>query len=306
LFPFSGGVVDRRVKVPPPLSDPWFSRTQETPNVRLKETARVPLLLLACLTTALLFPRACAGARTGVAGALLGTAELTGGVRTPESQVWKEKLAATQHDLARLRQDQVAMGADEGGLDLARIERPDPSSRLTGVLARVLHRDASVTRRSFLIDVGTDQGVRRGLPVVCGRSLVGVVETVSAGAARVLRVDDVSVACRFPAVLMSLEPRAGTDEGPPAGRGVCQGTADGRLVVSFLAKSDARTGDVAMTGAGRYPVPEGWVLGEVESVADEDRDGDWEAVVRPLRDLDELTSVMVLRQDELPPQVRPK
>jgi cell shape-determining protein MreC len=53
-------------------------------------------------------------------------------------------------------------------------------------------------------------------------------------------------------------------------------------------------------------VPAGLVLGDVESFADADRRGDWEAVLRPLRDLDALETVFVLRRAPLPRQLRPR
>ena len=61
-----------------------------------------------------------------------------------------------------------------------------------------------------------------------------------------------------------------------------------------------------VTGPG-YPVPGELVLGEVVSFGDDDRDGNWEAIVRPLRALDDLDSVYVLRRGPpLPRQVLPR
>ena len=80
---------------------------------------------------------------------------------------------------------------------------------------------------------------------------------------------------------------------------MCQGTADGRVLVSYLARGDARPGDLVVTGPGRYPVPPGLALGTVESLDDDDRDNVWEAVVRPFRALDGLSAVYVLLREPL-------
>jgi len=266
--------------------------------VHLRRPSRILFLLLACLALSLLFPRACTGARIGAGGLLPGTAPLTGSTYTPEADVALEATAVLRHENARLREDIDALATAPGDIPVV---RPTRAGRPVGVLARVLHRDASSTRRSFLIDVGSDDGVRPGLAVAHGQSLVGVVGAVSARTARVLRVDDLAPLCRFPAIVRSPDPKVLRE-----GRGACQGTADGRLLVSFLAKGDARVGDTVVTGAGRYPIPEGLSLGVVGSVSDDDRDAVWEAVVRPLRDLDELTSVLVIVREELAVQVRPK
>ena len=57
---------------------------------------------------------------------------------------------------------------------------------------------------------------------------------------------------------------------------------------------------------GRYGIPAGMLLGEVVSFDDADRNGEWEAVVAPLRDLDSIVSVYVCVRSPLPPQVAPR
>lgn len=276
--------------------------------MRLKRTSRVPLLLLACLATALLFPQACSGTRTGLGGLVFGTAALTGAGDGSEHDTLREENARLRFEVHRLRQDREAVpGGPVGELGPVEPRRPERADATPALIARVLHRDTSSARRAFVVDVGTDDGVRTGLPVLAGQSLVGVVQAVSGSACRVLRVDDIAADCRFPAVVLPADyDPASTDPAArlPA-RGVCQGTADGRLVVSFLARGEARPGDLVVTGPERYPIPAGAVLGEIVSCDDDDRDGAWEAVVRPLRRLDSLESVLVVRRPPLAPQVAP-
>jgi rod shape-determining protein MreC len=156
----------------------------------------------------------------------------------------------------------------------------------------VLHRETSSARRSLLVDRGRDHGLEPGMPVVQQDSLIGVVATASAGAARVLRIDDRAAATTFPATVLAGDADSGS---PLRGQGVARGMGDGRIRVSFLPTGGARIGDLVVTGAGSRLVPEGLVLGEVEEVSDEERDGAFEAMVRPLRDLDAVASVHALR-----------
>lgn len=276
--------------------------------MRSRRIPRAPAALLACLAVALLFPHALGGARTTLAGRLVPVAEAS--TAADEAAQWREAYARRTYEVIRLRQERdavqerAAVPADLEGL--RQVEVVPSAAAATGavVLARVLDRGSgSAVRRTFLVDAGRSSGVVPGLPVLQGNSLVGIVGTVSDGYARVLRVDDISPSCRFPALILP-----GGREEDAAGRddGLCQGTADGRLLVSFLAKGQAAAGDLVVTGPGRHPVPEGLVLGVVERFGDDDRDGEWQAVVRPLRDLDRLSSVCVLLTPAVDPEVRAK
>lgn len=284
--------------------------------MRLKPSSRIPLLLLACLGVTLMFPRACAGTRAGLGGLIFGTAGLSAGVTaqapTPADDALREELARLRSRISRLEAERSAVPQGPvGELPGVTVETRPAAELESGLVAHVLHRDAARSRRSFVIGVGSDDGVETGMPVLAGHSLVGVVEAVAGHACTVLRVDDISPVCRFPAVVLPVgsSPAAVLEpdpEGRPTAHGVCQGKGDGGLVVSFLAEGDARPGDLVVTRSQCYPFPAGLVLGEVESFDDTDRRGDWEAVVRPLRDLDALETVFVLKRAPLPRQLRPK
>jgi cell shape-determining protein MreC len=92
-----------------------------------------------------------------------------------------------------------------------------------------------------------------------------------------------------------LSTELGTERRGPSG--VARGTGDGDVRVWLLRQGDAKAGDVAVTGVGNPLIPEGLLLGEVVRFADDDRDGSFEAYVRPARDLDTLCAVFVLREE---------
>ena len=91
-----------------------------------------------------------------------------------------------------------------------------------------------------------------------------------------------------------------------AGSAVARGEGDGKIVVGKLGEGEAEVGDLVVTGDGRFGIPAGLLIGEVESFDDADRDGEWEAVVRPLRDLDTIVAVYVCVRSELPDAVAPR
>ena len=260
--------------------------------MRLRDNYRVPLLLLACFVTALMFPRACTETRVGFGALLPATAPLTGAESQNAEATLREENARLAHEIGRLEEEREARPSAEGPAANARIVRPVPRPPVA-ILARVRHRDASSQRRSFSIDAGRADGVRAGLPVIFGGSIVGLVASAAEHSALVVRIDDPTTASTLPATFIAPDRPAG-DRRPS---GVARGTGDGEVAVSLLRSSDAKPGDIAVTGVGNPLVPEGLVLGEVVRFGDDDRDGSHEADVRPLRDLDTLNSVFVLRVD---------
>ena len=259
--------------------------------MRLRESLRVPLLLVTCFVTALLFPRACDRARTGLGAMFPATAPLSGADHADEAAAAREEQARLAHLNARLEETLEALPLSaEGTLGRARVVRPAATAP-TLIAARVRQRDASARGRSFLIDAGRADGVEIGLPVLHGQSLVGLVVSLTDHAARVVRIDDPTTASIVPATIV---PGPGS---PTACRttGVSRGSGDDDVIVSLLRPGDARPGDLAVTGVGNPLVPEGLTIGEVAAFDDADRDGTFEAEVRPLRDLDSLNSVFVLR-----------
>lgn len=264
--------------------------------MRLSESYRIPLLLLTCAVTALVFPRACSETRLGVGALLPATAELTASESRDATTELREQNAHLAQEVARLTDEIGARPPADGPLAGAAFARPH-AQHLTLIGARVQHRDPSPLRRSFTINVGRADGVTEGMAVVCGDSLVGVVSCAIDHQARVLRVDDPgaggSAGAAVRATFVAASPRAGAERALGVARGT--GDHDAGVVVTFLRAEDAARGDVAVTAPGNPRIPEGLVLGEVVDFGDDDRDGSYEADVRPLRDLDTVISVNVVR-----------
>jgi len=263
-------------------------------------------MLLGCLLTALVFPGLLAVERVGVGRLLPRTAPLTGQEQWAERE---DQAAALAYENMRIRREIAArpdrdsramtvLGGDDG-------VRRDP---MPAVPARLLHRDASTTRHTFLIDAGTERGIDTGFAVAHANSIVGVVQTVAEGASRVVRIDDPSSRSVLPAKVLSIavsdDGRASASE--RAGSPVARGVGEGVVIVSKLGADGARVGDLVVTGDGLFGIPAGLLIGEVVAFDDEDRDGEWEAVVRPMRDLDTIVAVYVCVRRKLAPHVAPR
>jgi rod shape-determining protein MreC len=237
-----------------------------------------------------MFPRACAETRVGLGALLPATAPLTAVESSDGAASLREEIARLAHENQRLVEERDSLPtATEGPLANVRVVRPSGRAAIL-VEARVRHRDPSTARRSFSIDAGRADGVEAGMPVVCGNSIVGLVSAATEHSALVVRIDDPTNASTVAANVLTADA-----ERRPGG--VSRGTGDGETAVSFLRQGEAKAGDLVVTGVGDALVPEGLVIGEVVRFGDDDRDGSYEAEVRPLRDLDTLKSVFVLRAD---------
>lgn len=156
------------------------------------------------------------------------------------------------------------------------------------VAARILRaRDASATRRSLLVDRGTDDGLAPGQAVTQGRVLVGVVQHADATTARVQLVTD---------PMMRLEVAVRTAEGRRATAWM-RGGADDEVPLRNLRASDdlrVRLGDPVLTSHDDGGVPAGLLVGWVSQVGDDDADAVLDVRVHPMLDLARTTSVLVL------------
>lgn len=276
--------------------------------MRLDPPRRALLLLLGCLLTALLFPSLLSEQRVATGALLPRTAAATGAsLEDGPETAWKEAWVERFSELRRLREELAArptrMSPTWGEFEIVPA-RTDAALR--AVPARVLHRDVRRDRHSILIDAGEAEGLRPGQAVVHGNSLVGVVKTVSPAASRVLRVDDPSADTVLPVVIVPTAGGAALDDAVDVrGRGVARGAGGQRIVVERLSGDEARVGDLVLTDSGKFGIPDGLVVGEIVSFEDGNRDGDWEAEVRPLHDLDVLVAVYAFVRPALEQRVAP-
>ncbi len=218
-----------------------------------------------------------ASARTDtIAGALAGPRDL---------EAAKVEIAELQNRIDVLERENEELREIEGEyqllVDLFNRARQAPDyERLT---AAVIGRDTNPALRSIIIDKGSTDGVRVGMPVEGARGLVGQVYRTSPQSAQVVLITDSSSA--VPA-------RLGNSRATGILRG---GGLGGVLSIEWIdLKHDVEVGEVVLTSGlgGRFP--QDLVVGRVIEVERREAELFQRAVVQPAVDFDALEVVFAI------------
>jgi rod shape-determining protein MreC len=266
---------------------------------RLLDRHRAASLLAGLALLAALFPGGPLGARARLAGCLRPLALLQGkpapGAPAGPDRA-REEAAHLEARIHELEAENAALKQFRG-LQLEEKARP-----ARAILASILQRDRLwPDRLSVLVDRGTADGLRRGLPVVAGRSLAGFVVETGASTARVQLLDDPMP--RIDDARIRLGVRVFRPGAGAAAEGVLFGERRGVLRVKYLPAGIVKAGDIVVTSASDVSVPAGLLVGTVVSVEDDRRLKLAAAEVRPSADLAALRTLVVLVLP--PPEARP-
>lgn len=156
---------------------------------------------------------------------------------------------------------------------------------LKALPAQVIAEDATSWFRTVMIDKGSDDGVREGMPVVVADGVAGRVIRVVAHQARVLLLTDASSA------VSALVQRTRS-------RGICRGQGDGLSFDFALREKDIEVGDLVITSGTGGVFPKGLPVGKVVRVEREEY-GLFQAIqVAPAVDFSRLEEVLVLVGDQ--------
>lgn len=148
--------------------------------------------------------------------------------------------------------------------------------------AEVVGQDSSDFLRFIIVDRGTADGVRRGMPVLTAEGLVGRVQEVSVNSAKVLLITDPSSS-----VAALIQRTRAT--------GVVQGQLGEYMVMRYLAPdSPVMPGDVVLTSGLGGNFPKRLVIGKVVRVERREVEMFQEALVEPAVNLRDLEMVMIL------------
>lgn len=150
-------------------------------------------------------------------------------------------------------------------------------------VAPVVGEDPSGLYRRLFLGVGSNQGLRVGMPVTSTDGLVGVITEVTPGGAVVRTILDP-------------ESRVGVRLMDGPGRGIAYGQPPGKLRVEFAAEAKVKPGDWVLSGALQGLFPAGIRVGQVEAVIPHPPGAlRQELVVKPAVSLSLLEEVVVLR-----------
>ena len=150
------------------------------------------------------------------------------------------------------------------------------------VAAAVIQYDTSPFLHYVVINRGSDDGIRRGMPIVTDQGLVGQVSSVTAGAARVQLITD-------PASAVNVRLQK-TGE-----NAVLRGTLTSDLVVEMIPQSaNIQTGDLVVTSSLGGNYPPNLVVGQLTNVRKRDFDLFQSANLQPAVDFKSLEIVLVI------------
>jgi rod shape-determining protein MreC len=158
--------------------------------------------------------------------------------------------------------------------------------RAAEVVGHVIGQDSSNLLRYIIIDVGTSDGMTKGMPVVTDRGLIGRIVEVSSRSSKVLLMTDVSSSVN--AIIQSSR-----------ATGIVEGKADGGLVMKYIPQQvTVNVGDIILTSGLGATFPKGLVIGQVTAVHKRDIEMFQQAEIKPTVDFDRLEIVLVLTNFE--------
>jgi rod shape-determining protein MreC len=163
---------------------------------------------------------------------------------------------------------------------LVDFSRSNPTN--TYKAAAVIGRDSSPFLRYVIINRGSNDGIRQGMPVVTNQGLVGRVDAVISGASRVQLITD-------PSSLVSVFLQNSEAEA------IMKGSVSGKLTLEMLSQdAKVQAGDVVLTSGLGGEYPPDLLIGQVGNVRKRESDLFQEATVQPVVDFTRLEIVLVI------------
>lgn len=154
--------------------------------------------------------------------------------------------------------------------------------RAAEVRGRVIGYEPNNFMSVLIVDIGRRDGVRKGMPVVTERGLVGHIHTVGANWAKVLLIVDPS---------SSVAALVQSSRAP----GLVSGRLGKDLVMDYVPQEDAvSVGDVILTSGMSGNYPKELLIGQVLEVEQRDIDPFQRAVIRPSVNFERLETVLVI------------
>ena len=209
-----------------------------------------------------------------------------------------QNLLSTPRDVTELMQRNAALESEVSSLEAQIIElqqqlteyqilsslldfaRAYPEYEYVG--ASVIGRDPSPFLQYVIINRGSDDGLRRGMPVVTQQGLVGRISRVTAAAANVQLITD-------PATSINVRLQPSRD------RAVLLGSITGDLTLDFIPQeANVNSGDLVLTSGFGGNYPPNILIGQVTGVRSQDFDLFQSGSVQPVVDFEQLEIVLVV------------
>jgi rod shape-determining protein MreC len=202
--------------------------------------------------------------------------------------------AQLEQQVAQLEAEVVALREKASETDALRAllgaARQQPEN--TYVAAQVIGKDTSPFLHYLILDQGSDVGIRRGMPVLSEKGLVGRITEVSATASKVQLIIDPDSAINA----RLQESRA---------EGILIGRPTGDLEMIYIPQDTVVTvGEIVVTSGLGGGVPPEILIGRVVSVHKRDYELYQTAIIEPRNDFAHLENVLIITNFE-PVQIGP-
>lgn len=189
----------------------------------------------------------------------------------------EQEISRLQSEIITLKQQLSETRILEALVDFARV---NPENRY--VAASVIGNDPSPFVKYAIINRGSDDGLRRGMPVVTQQGLVGRIAAVTAGAARVQLITDPDSS-----VNIRIE--------PSRSQAVLIGSITGELTLEMVPQSAAiQIGDLVLSSGLGGNYPPNILIGQVVSVRQKETDLFQSASIQPVVNFSQLEIVLVI------------
>lgn len=158
--------------------------------------------------------------------------------------------------------------------------RANPENTYKGAV--VIGRDPSPFLRYVIINIGSNEGIHRGMPVVTDKGLVGRVDAVTAEAARIQLITDATSAVNVQLQNVNTE-------------AVLIGSLTGDISLDMIPQNaNIQSGDVVLTSGLGGDYPPNILVGQVVSVRKLEAELFQQATVQPNVDFSKLQYVLVV------------
>lgn len=216
---------------------------------------------------------------------------------TQRYQAMRDLVTAPQ-DLTRLRQQNQELQAEVSNLQAQIIQlqqqlsetkilsalvdfaRASPENRYQA--AAVIGQDPSPFLNYVIINRGSDDGLKRGMPVVTQQGLVGRIDSVTASASRVQLITDPDsiVNVRFE---------------PSQVEAVLSGELTGDITLDMIPQGkNVKTGDLVLTSGLGGAFPSNILIGQIAGIRSRDQDLFQTGTIQTVVDFSKLEIVLVI------------
>jgi rod shape-determining protein MreC len=209
-----------------------------------------------------------------------------------------QSLITQPEDITSLREKNAGLEAENSSLQvqIVELQKQVTESELLATLvdyerrhvenqysaASVIARDVSPFMHYVIIDRGSDDGLRKGMPVITQQGLVGSIAAVTAGAARVQLINDPGSSIN---VLLQ-------QSGEEA---ALNGELTGEITMDMISQNaTVQPGDLVMTSGLGGNFPANIVVGQVLTVKNEASALFQTASVQPAVDFSQLDIVLII------------